>query len=320
MPVDPSLAKMLALINSAPPMSEGDVAQARLLYTQMNTTAAARGTEIPVGSIDDVTIPVGGAEQIAARIYRPLRATDGPAVEGSPTILYFHGGGFVIGDLDGYDHVARMVADRTGAVVVNVDYRLAPEHPFPAAHEDAATALQWVFESIDELGGDASRVAVAGDSAGATLSAVLAQSARKADNQLAACLLIHPAADFASDWPSRRDNAEGYLLDAETIAWFGEQFVPAELGADPADPRLSILRAAELEGIAPTVIATCEFDPLRDEGDAYAEALQEAGVEVHHHRLDGLIHHFFVLAPISPAASDAAESLLGELRAILDRR
>jgi acetyl esterase len=192
-------------------------------------------------------------------------------------------------------------------VMVSLDYRLAPETQFPGAVQDSYAALQWVAEHVGELGGDPNRLAIAGDSAGGNLAAVTALLARDAGPQLCAQLLIYPVVDFDPDesYASRIDNAEGYFLTSDDMAWFSGNYVPE--GADPHDPRLSPLRAASLAGLPPAVVLTAEFDPLRDEGEAYAAALQDAGVEVHHHRFDGLIHGFFDLGLLSAACAKAVE-------------
>jgi acetyl esterase len=228
-------------------------------------------------------------------------------------VLFLHGGGFVIGDLDTHDLACRTIADHSRAVVVSLDYRLAPEHPFPAAVEDTLVAADWMVEHTAELGGD-HRTAVAGDSAGGNLAAVTAQHLRDQGYDLTAQLLIYPVTEMGADTASFRDNAEGYFLDAETMLWFGAQYAgPA--GVDPSDPRLSP-RLGDLAGLAPAVVVTAQFDPLRDDGDGYARALADAGVRVEHRRFAGLIHGFVDMGRHSPAADAAVLEtcrLFGEL-------
>ena len=219
----------------------------------------------------------------------------------------FHGGGFVIGDLDTHDNMARAICRDASAVVVSVDYRLAPEHPFPAGVEDAVAVTRALQGRLDELGGDG-RLAVAGDSAGGNLSAVVAQQVPG----LAAQFLIYPATDGGGDYPSRTENAEGYFLDVPTMLWFMDHYAPS----DDDDVRFSPLRAESLEGLPPAVVVTAEFDPLRDEGEAYAAALEKAGVAVVCRRYDGMIHGFMDMGSFSPAAQaavDDAISLFAEL-------
>jgi acetyl esterase len=269
-------------------------------------------TLAPVRSVDDNSIP-GPAGDIPIRVYRP-------DVDGSvPTVVFFHGGGFVIGDLDTHDDHARLICHEVEAVVVSVDYRLAPEHPFPAGFEDCRAATRWVADHISELGGDAQRIAVAGDSAGGNLSAAVALTAtRDGGPQLAAQLLIYPGVDFRDDdtlHPSRTENGEGYFLTLEDMKWFHSQYLHDE--AHMSDPRASVLLAQDLSGLPPAVVGTGEYDPLRDEGEAYAKALEASGVKVVLRRYDGLIHGFFGMGTWSPASAAAAKDLCEEFRTLL---
>jgi acetyl esterase len=209
-----------------------------------------------------------------------------------------------------------MLCRATDAVVLSVGYRLAPEHPFPAAVEDSIAALRWAHAHIGELGGDGGRTAVAGDSAGGNLAAVTARLARDEGLPLAAQLLIYPGTDFAGGYPSESENAEGYFLTAADMAWFARNYAG---DADVADPRLSPIRADDLSGLAPAIVVTAEFDPLRDQGEAYAEALARAGVQVVRRRYGGLIHGFFDLGALSPAAAAATREVCADLRGLLER-
>ena len=246
---------------------------------------------IEVSSVTDAVVP-GAVGELAARVYRP--AGEGPF----PTVVFFHGGGFVVGDLDTHDNMARAICRSAEAVVVSVDYRLAPEHPFPAAVEDAVASTLAIRARLTDFGGD-DRLAVAGDSAGGNLSAVVTQHVPG----LAAQFLIYPATDPGGDYASRHDNAEGYFLDLPTMVWFTDHYA-----ADPLDdPRFSPLRQDSLSGLPPAVVVTAELDPLCDEGLAYAAALEAAGVPVVRRCYDGMIHGFMDMAPYSEAAGKATD-------------
>ena len=222
---------------------------------------------------------------IPARRYRPQGGPKAKAL-----LLYFHGGGFVVGDLETHDPHCRSLAAESGSVVVAVDYRLAPEHPYPAAIEDGIAALKW---AVGEYPGW--KLGVAGDSAGGTLAAVAALHARDLDIRLALQMLIYPAVDQRGDFPSRVRLANGYLLTQADIEWFTEQYFIGR--TNPVlEPDASPLRAASHAGLAPALVLTCGFDPLVDEGDAYAQVLRRAGVPVRHVRLEGSIHGCLGLA------------------------
>ncbi|HSE56266.1 MAG TPA: alpha/beta hydrolase [Nocardioidaceae bacterium] len=298
MPVDPHIAPLLELLKSVPPMHEGSPEAAREAFRQLAVGGRRPDQVVPVASVEEVAIP-GPAGDIGARVYRP--ETAGPA----PTVVLFHGGGFVIGDLDTHDNMARTICRDCSAVVVSVDYRLAPEAQFPAAVEDAVAATRWAASRLEELGGD-ERLAVAGDSAGGNLAAVVAQQLRDSGGPaLAGQLLVYPATDVTGDYPSRTENAEGYFLDLPTMVWFIQHY--AADAAVHQDPRLSPLRHTDLSGLPPAVVVTAEYDPLRDEGEAYARALSEAGVPAEVRRFDGMIHGFFDMGAYSPAAQAAIE-------------
>jgi acetyl esterase len=230
-----------------------------------------------------------------------------------PILVVIHGGGWVIGSAGEYDLIARQLANASGAIVVSVDYRLAPEHPFPAPLDDCWTALQWTVANAAAIGGDASRVAIGGDSAGGNLAAVCALRARdEGAPHLALQVLVYPVCDHDSDTASYVENAEGFLLEREEMQWFFDCYAPA--GVDRADWRISPLRAPDLHGVAPAVVITAEYDPLRDEGEAYAEALRAAGVAVEHKRYDGMIHGFFGCPAAFDAARDATALVASALR------
>jgi acetyl esterase len=274
-------------------------------------TAATVGPRPSLPAGCDVAIP-GPAGQIPARHYEPT----GVGFEGRPLIVYFHGGGWTIGDLDTHDGVCRFLAANAGAGVLSVGYRLAPEHPFPAAVEDALAAFRWAASECARLGADPSRIAVAGDSAGGNLAAAVSLLARdEGGPQPALQALIYPVADTAGTWPSRDAFAEGFLLTRADMDWFEGHYLAN--GSDREDPRVSLLRATDLSGLPPAYVAVAGFDPLRDEGEAYAERLREAGVQVALRRHPGLIHGFANLTEICPSAREAMQELAGAVRMAL---
>jgi acetyl esterase len=246
--------------------------------------------------------------------------------EKSPTVVFFHGGGWVAGDLETHDRQARLIAIETGAVVVSVDYRRPPETRFPGAFEDALAAVRQVIADIGEFGGDHSRVGVAGDSAGGNLAAAVAIACRDAGIKLAAQLLAYPVIDVAGNYadlkvnaryPSRAENAEGYFLSRAVMEWFAGHYL--EDPGQGVDWRVSPLRAKSLAGVAPAVVCTAWFDPLRDEGKAYADALAAAGVATKYHHGAGLIHGYFGLGDASETARAEAQRARADFKAMLDR-
>ena len=311
-PLDPVIASILDLMASAgtPSLAAGTPEQARLGMVAMTVGVRDPATLAPVRQTRELLLP-GPAGELPARLYLP--ETDGPV----PTVVFFHGGGFVLGDLETHDDHARLLCHQAGVAVLSIDYRLAPEHPFPAAYDDCLAATVWAVEHIAELGGDASRVAVAGDSAGGNLAAAVALRARDAGITLKAQLLLYPATDLREDetHSSRRENAEGFFLTAEDMAWFGNAYVPT--AAQRLHPRASVLLEPDLAGVAPAVLCTAEFDPLRDEGNAYAKALAAAGVEVRHTEFAGLIHGFYGMGVYVPAAAAAVAALNADLKTLL---
>ncbi len=242
--------------------------------------------------VEDIRIP-GPAGEIPARVYA---ASVGAPL---PAVVYFHGGGWVQGDLETHHGLCARLAKHAGALVVAVDYRLAPEHKFPAAVEDCLAAFRWVRALGPDIGADPDRVAVAGDSAGGNLSAVVSQLAASAGTHVPTCqVLIYPAVDFSLETDSHRELADGHVIPRERIAWYTEQYLKSE--ADKTDLRASPLRALKLAGQPPTLIVTAGFDPLRDEGRAYGDRLREAGVDVVYREYSGQIHAFVSLTKAIP--------------------
>lgn len=310
MPLDPHLKGLLDLMAAAgrPPMSAGTPEAARAGFRALTVNLRDPGSLPPVASVEDITVP-GGAGPRPARVYRP--DTTGPL----PTIVLLHGGGFVIGDLDTHDLTARTLATSCDAVVVSVDYRLAPEDPWPAGVEDAIAATRWASSSLTTLGGD-TRLAVAGDSAGGNLSAVVAQTMRDEGVALAGQLLLYPVTDRRGSYPSHEENGTGYFLDLDTMLWFDEQYVGHLDDVDVTDPRIAPLHG-DLSGLAPAVLVVAEYDPLRDDGLAYAAALAAAGVPVEVRTFPGMIHGFVEMGRHSPAAQAAVEETCALFRKVL---
>lgn len=265
----------------------------------------------------------GPAGPIPARVYWPPETSDGRASGPHPVTMFFHGGGFALGDLETHDVTAREHAVGADAVVVSVDYRLAPEHPYPAAVEDVWAATCWVAENAGRFGADGSRLAVAGDSAGGTLAAVAAQRARDqvragAGPAVAFQLLWYPSTMWDTSLPSFSENAEAPVLDHAAIAAF-TQWYAGHL--DPSDPPADLApgRATDLTGLAPAYIAVAGHDPLRDDGARYAELLARAGVQVELHNAETLVHGYLGYAGVVPAATEATNRGLAALRAALHR-
>jgi acetyl esterase len=258
--------------------------------------------------VEGLAIPGPGGE-MPARLYVALGAPQPP----QPLLVYFHGGGWVVGDLETHDGLCRFLADHSGCRVLSVDYRLAPEHPFPAPLEDVAAAFAWAHEHAAELGADPQRIAVGGDSAGGNLATALCLWNRDAGNpQPAMQLLLYPVTDVVGGQVSRDTFAEGFLLTRGDMEWFEGHYIPD--GIDDDEPRASMMRAADVSGLPPAYVATAGFDPLRDEGEIYAERMREAGASVVLQRHPGLIHGFANLTPLCPSARAAMLEVAGALR------
>ncbi|MBI5311138.1 MAG: alpha/beta hydrolase [Actinobacteria bacterium] len=306
-PLDPQIKSLNEALPGGLALPVSDPVEAREVFRTLNVGVGESQPKAELASIEDIEVP-GAEGPHDARLYLPH------ADDAVPTLVFFHGGGFVIGDVESYDFQARTIAERAGVAVLSVDYRLAPEDPFPAAVEDAEAITHWALDHAEQLGGDPDRVAVGGDSAGGNLAAVTAQSLASDDRQPFAQVLIYPVLDFAGDYPSRQQNADGPLLTHAHLELFNEAYVPGD--TDPRDPRLSPLLADDLEDLPPALVVTAGYDPLRDEGDLFAEALAEDGVAVKHLRYDSLIHGFFGLGPFSAGCAEAVEEVcaaIGEL-------
>jgi acetyl esterase len=268
------------------------------------------GKTPPPARIREIGIP-GAGGTIALRIYRPSMVAEDAVL---PVLLFLHGGGWMLGDLEYGAWFCASLAEGLRIAVVAVDYRLAPEHPFPAGLDDCLTALEHVRRYAGMLAMDRDRIAIAGDSAGANLAAACALLARDEDLSLRAQILLYPVTDLAEESDSYRRNAEGFGLTADAMRWFREAYLGR---ADPRDRRLSPLRAETLEGLAPALVLTCGFDPLCDEGDLYAARLGEAGVVVRHIEYTGQIHGFLMWPKMVAAAERALAQIADELRARL---
>jgi acetyl esterase len=273
--------------------------------------AAAAGPKGSQPTVSDLTIP-GPAGPIPGRFYEP----PGLGIEERPLIVYFHGGGWTIGDLDTCDGVCRFLALEVPATVLSVEYRLAPEQPFPAAVEDAVAAFRWAAVDNERLGVDPSRIGIAGDSAGGNLAAAVSLLARDDSPSPAMQALIYPVTDAVGGQRSRDRFARGFLLTKADMDWFERHYLPD--GSDHTDPRVSMLRAEDLAGLPPAYVTTAGFDPLRDEGEAYAERLREAGVKVTLRRHPSLIHGFANMTAISSTARAAMLDLAAAIRTGLE--
>jgi acetyl esterase len=315
-PLDPVIAQIIPLL----PLRDPTTMTPQSARDALRALAAARAAipPPPVASATDTQVK-GAAGPRAARVYRV-------SPQKSPTVVFFHGGGWVAGDLETHDRQARLLAIETGAVVVSVDYRRPPETRFPGAFEDGFAAVRDVIARIAEFGGDNSRVGVAGDSAGGNLAAAVAIACRDAGIKLAAQLLAYPVIDVAGNYadasentrfPSRMENAEGYFLSRAVMEWFAGHYL--EDAKHGEDWRVSPLRAKSLAGLAPAVVCTAWFDPLRDEGKAYADALVAAGVATKYHDGAGLIHGYFGLGEASQTAKAEAQRARADFKALLEQ-
>ena len=311
MPLDPKVRKLLSLSADADPIGTVPVEEMRAAAPAQMAELFRMGMVVTrVPTIEDRLIP-GPAADLPVRIFTP---------EGRrpfPVVVFFHGGGWVLGDLDTHDPMCRALCAGAGCVVVSVGYRLAPEHPFPAATDDALAATRWVGEHAAEIGGDPARIAVAGDSAGGNLSTVTALRLRDEGGPvLRGQLLVYPCLGHpASPTPSYLENAEGYGLTREAASWFYEQYLPG--GSQASHPHAVPLYAPDLKGLPPALVLTAEYDVLRDEGERYVERLRAAGVEARAARYDGVHHRFAEMIGILHQAEQAREEMCAWLREVL---
>ncbi len=308
-PLDPDVAVGLRLLGRAgAEVEEASVEDSR---RQIERDAwAFGGRPEQVGTVEDLAVP-GPGGTIPARLYRPAARSGSEAPAEPPLLVWLHGGGWVVGSIDSHDALCRALCGRAEVAVLNVGYRLAPEHPFPAAVDDAVAAFTWAGENAAALGVDPERLAVGGDSAGGNLAAVVAQETSRGDGPAPALqVLIVPGVDFTEDRPSKELFATGYGLTRERIDWYENHY----LGDHPRhDPRCSPLLAEDLSGLPPAYIAVGGFDPLRDEGIAYADALRAAGVDVTL-RVHGDAVHALINVLVTDLGRRCLAELVGALR------
>ncbi len=315
-PLDPVIAEIIPKL----PLRDPATMTPQSARDALRALAAARAAipPPPVTSVKDITVK-GAAGPLAARVYRNGQ-------DKSPTVVFFHGGGWVAGDLETHDRQARLLVIETGAVVVSVDYRRPPETRFPGAFEDAFASVRDIVKRIDQFGGDLKRIGVAGDSAGGNLAAAVAIACRDEGIALAGQLLVYPVIDAAGNYadakenaryPSRSENAEGYFLSRAVMEWFAGHYLDDTKHG--TDWRVSPLRAKSLAGLAPAIVTTAWFDPLRDEGKAYADALKAAGVATKYYDGPGLIHGYFGLGEASEAARQEAQRARADFKTLLER-
>lgn len=311
MPLDPLAKRLLAMMAAAAPptRSRPSVEARRQSLAKLMQFARADAPDV---TTSNGRLPGPGGE-LPYRLYAPASAG-----ERMPGFVFFHGGGLVAGSIATHDRIAAALAHATGCRLVSVDYRLAPEHKFPAAVDDAIAATEWVAREAPTLGIDAERLVVGGDSAGATLAAIVCQEAmQNAGLSIVAQCLICPVLDFEEISPSREAFAEGHLIDRPTMEADLADYLPQ--GLDAADPRISPLRATRLAGLPMAIIHTAEFDPMRDEGNAYARKLLTAGVVVEHTCHDGMIHNFHAMGAILPQAQLVLSQIGEQVRRAVEK-
>jgi acetyl esterase len=312
MPLDPQVKAVLdamAQLNTTP-LNEMSPADARAMF---EASRMAPPEPPALASVVDTKVPGPGGTVIAIRVYRP---TDDPEL---PVCVYFHGGGWVIGSIESHDASCRELAARSGCAVVSVEYRLSPETPFPGPLDDCVAATEWVAANGAEIGVDGARLVVAGDSAGGNLAAAVTLVAKQRGGPaIAGQVLVYPATDHAYGTQSCIDNAEGYMLTLPAMHWFTGHYLGGDLDK-VNDPLASPLRADDLRELPPALVITAEFDPLRDEGEAYGAKLEAAGVATTVHRYDGQIHGFVGLFPLLDGGREALGEMADAVRAFAGR-
>lgn len=302
----PEVKQLLDLINSADgkPIHEMTVQENRDGLNAFYATLTGEKQE--VAKVENVKIPTPDGETIGLRFYSP--EGNGPF----PVFVFYHGGGWVLGDLEVIDPIMRRLANATGSLVVSVDYRLSPEYKFPIPAEDCYTATKWVAENIQKYNGDPNRIAVGGDSAGGNLAAVIPLMARdRKGPKISLQVLLYPVTDFDTTTVSYIENGKGNYLEIPAMHWFNAQYLNHDV--DKMNPYAAPLQAKDVSDLPPALVITCEYDVLRDEGEAYAERLHEAGVPVEHKRFDGQIHGFFWMPAVTKDADIAVELIKNAL-------
>ncbi|MCW2851329.1 MAG: putative lipase [Nocardioides sp.] len=310
MTLHPQAAALIESIGNAetPPLSQQTVAEARRGAYGFRDLF---GPPQPVASVEHHFVP-GPTADLPVRVYRPQTARDGVA----PALVYFHGSGFVISNIGIFDSPTRALANRTGCVVVAVNYQKAPEHPFPVPFDDAYAATQWVVDNAGALGIDPDRVGVIGDSAGGTLAAAVCLKARDVDGPaIATQVLVHVPTQFGVETPSMRENATGLLLEADDMRWFAEHYLRRE--DDRTHPYAAPMAATSLAGLPPALVVTAQYDVLRDDGAAYARRLREDGVPVTYSCYPGMIHAFYGMTSQLDAASELYDEISAHVRQYL---
>jgi acetyl esterase/lipase len=315
MVLDPQAKALLAKLAeqglpSTDEMSLPHAREAVLMFEELE------GEPQPVAQVRDLTVP-GPAGELPVRLYTPHLAPQG--TRPTPLVVFFHGGGWVRGSVEIADRPCRALANTSGCTVASVEYRLAPESKFPAAAEDCYAVVSWLAKHAGELDSDSERVAIAGDSAGGNLAAAVALMARdRGGPSLSYQVLIYPATDARGDYPSRRENAEGYFLTTRAMEWYWRHYLSDDASRD--NPYVSPLRAVNHSDLPPALIVTCEYDPLRDEGEAYGEKLREAGVPVKVSRYEGMVHGILWMGGMIDRTEDLIEEMGRELGAALGTR
>ncbi len=307
--LDPAVAALLALSDKLRMPSFVQMTPAQARQRLRDDTALVKPRSEPMADVEDRSIP-GPAGQLRIRIYRPSRSAN------LPVVMYLHGGGFVVGDLESHDAICRRIARGASAIVVAVDYRLAPENPYPAAVDDAEAAFIWITENVESLGGDPERVAVAGDSAGANLATATCRRLRDVGRRLPkAQILAYPATDLTRSHTSIKTFASGYYLDRPTLDWFMDHYIADD--EQLTEPDASPLFSDDLTYLPATSLVTAGFDPLRDEGAAYARALRDSGVDVRYRCEDSMVHGFMNMAGLAPTCDAALERVVRDVRELI---